>query len=80
MVMLLIAYQTLSEKFEAHRQAEGLTLAQSRTLAVLYQKPDGLSMPSLVRKAYLGIRTPRMRWPSSRNAHSFADPPTRFCA
>ena len=56
MVMLLIAYQTLSEKFEAHRQAEGLTLAQSRTLAVLYQNPDGLSMPSLVRKAYLGIR------------------------
>jgi len=56
MVMLLIAYQTLSEKFEVHRRAEGLTLAQSRTLAVLYRNPDGLTMSSLVRDAYLGIR------------------------
>ena len=56
MVMLLLAYQTQSEKFEVHRSAEGLTLAQSRTLAVLYQNPDGLTMSSLVSKAYLGVR------------------------
>jgi DNA-binding MarR family transcriptional regulator len=56
MVMLLLAYQTLSEKFEVHRKAEGLTLAQSRTLAVLYQNPGGFTMSSLVRKAYLGVR------------------------
>ncbi|NRF72374.1 flavin reductase family protein [Aquincola sp. S2] len=56
LVMLLFAYQALSEKFDAHRQAEGLTLAQSRVLAVLHRNPDGLTLASLVRQAYLGMR------------------------
>jgi flavin reductase (DIM6/NTAB) family NADH-FMN oxidoreductase RutF/DNA-binding MarR family transcriptional regulator len=56
MVMLLIAYQGLSEKFEVHRRAEGLTLAQSRVLAALYHDPAGLTLSSLVRQAYLGTR------------------------
>ncbi|WP_137892798.1 flavin reductase [Ramlibacter sp. 2FC] len=56
MVLLLFAYQALSEQFEAHRKAEGLTLAQSRVLAVLYQGRDGLPMAELVRRAYLGVR------------------------
>ncbi|HSV47386.1 MAG TPA: flavin reductase [Ramlibacter sp.] len=56
MVLLLIAYQTMSEKFEERRRAEGLTLAQSRVLAVLSQSPSGLPMAELVRRAYLGAR------------------------
>jgi len=55
MVMLLIAYQALSEKFEVHRRAEGLTLAQSRVLAALYREA-GLTLSSLARQAYLGMR------------------------
>lgn len=56
MVLLLIAYQSMSEKFEERRKAEGLTLAQSRVLAVLSQSPAGLTMAELVRRAYLGVR------------------------
>ena len=56
MVLLLIAYQSMSEKFEERRKAEGLTLAQSRVLAVLSQSPSGLPMAELVRRAYLGVR------------------------
>ena len=56
MVLLLIAYQAMSAKFEARRQAEGLTLAQSRVLAVLHQSPRALSMGELVQRAYLGSR------------------------
>lgn len=56
MVLLLFAYQALSAQFEERRKAEGLTLAQSRVLAVLYQSRDGLPMAELVRRAYLGVR------------------------
>ena len=56
MVLLLIAYQTMSEKFDERRKAEGLTLAQSRVLAVLSQSPAGLPMVEIVRRAYLGVR------------------------
>lgn len=56
MVQLLIAYQALSGQFEADRKAEGLTLAQSRVLAVLYPCRDGLPMAELVQRAYLGVR------------------------
>jgi len=56
MVLMLIAYQTMSEKFDERRKAEGLTLAQSRVLAVLSQNPAGLPMVELVRRAYLGVR------------------------
>ncbi|HSV35498.1 MAG TPA: flavin reductase family protein [Ramlibacter sp.] len=56
MVLLLFAYQAMSEKFEARRQAVGLTLAQSRVVAVLYQHPEGLAMGDLLAKTYLGAR------------------------
>ncbi|HSV80013.1 MAG TPA: flavin reductase family protein [Ramlibacter sp.] len=56
MVMLLYAYQAMSDEFEERRQSVGLTLAQSRVLAVLGQARDGLGMAELVCRTYLGAR------------------------
>jgi len=56
MVLLLFAYQAMSQKFEERRRAVGLTLAQSRVVAVLYQRLEGLGMTELLAKTYLGAR------------------------
>ena len=56
MVLLLYAYQAMSAEFDGRRRAVGLTLAQSRVLAVLGHSPTGLRLPELVRGTYLGNR------------------------
>ena len=56
MVMLLYAYQAMSSEFDERRRSVGLTLAQSRVLAVLHQSRTPLGMSELVRRTYLGSR------------------------
>jgi flavin reductase (DIM6/NTAB) family NADH-FMN oxidoreductase RutF len=50
---LLRAYEGISDKFDAHRQAAGLSLNQSRVLALLTRGPAG-SIPAIIRGALLG--------------------------
>jgi flavin reductase (DIM6/NTAB) family NADH-FMN oxidoreductase RutF/DNA-binding MarR family transcriptional regulator len=54
MTLLFRAHFHLSTRFEEHRQAEGLTLAQTRVLVSLYDAP--LALGSLTRELYLGER------------------------
>jgi flavin reductase (DIM6/NTAB) family NADH-FMN oxidoreductase RutF/DNA-binding MarR family transcriptional regulator len=56
MVLTLIAYQAMSQKFETRRRSVGMSLPQSRVLAVLHQSPDGVKRSSLAARTYLGTR------------------------
>lgn len=49
------AHHALSEAFEEHRRAEGVSLAVARVLASLYARP-GIGIEALARETYLGQR------------------------
>ena len=53
---LFRAYEHLSAAFEQHREAEGLTINQSRVLACLAANP-GSSIEALSRLSYVGFQT-----------------------
>jgi len=55
LMLLFRAYHSVSGAFQQHREAEGVTLAQGRVLAELYDNP-GMTMDVLVRSAYLARR------------------------
>jgi 4-hydroxyphenylacetate 3-hydroxylase, reductase component len=54
--LMFRAYEHLSGAFERHREAEGLTINQSRILACLAAHP-GSSIESLSRLSYVGLTT-----------------------
>jgi len=56
MVLLLYAYQAMSHRFDDRRKLVGMSLSQSRVLAVLHQNPDGLTTGPLAALTYLGMR------------------------
>lgn len=49
------AHHALSEAFEEHRRAEGVSVAVARILASLYARP-GIGIEALARETYLGQR------------------------
>lgn len=53
--VLFQAYHHISAKFDEHRRAEGVTLAQGRALATLHQNPS-ITLDELVQATYLGRR------------------------
>jgi len=54
--LIFRAYEHLSAAFEQHREAEGLTINQSRVLACLAANP-GSSIEALSRLSYVGFQT-----------------------
>jgi flavin reductase (DIM6/NTAB) family NADH-FMN oxidoreductase RutF/DNA-binding MarR family transcriptional regulator len=52
---LFEAYRRMSARFDEHRTAEGVTVAEGRTLIVLHRNPT-ISMDMLVQATYLGQR------------------------
>jgi flavin reductase (DIM6/NTAB) family NADH-FMN oxidoreductase RutF/DNA-binding MarR family transcriptional regulator len=52
---LFEAYRSMSTRFDEHRAAEGVTVAEGRTLAILFARPD-ISMDELVQTSFLGQR------------------------
>ncbi len=55
LMLLFRAYHSVSGSFQEHREEEGITLAQNRILAELYENPN-LPMDVLVRATYLARR------------------------
>lgn len=53
--LIFETHHALSEKFEDHRRAEGMSSSVARALAVIYDHP-GISLEDLSRHAYLGVR------------------------
>ncbi|MFV0245809.1 MAG: flavin reductase [Qingshengfaniella sp.] len=56
MVLLLYAYQAMSHRFDSRRQLVGMSVVQSRVLAVLHRSGGGLSIGSLATRSYTGPR------------------------
>ncbi|MFO1311818.1 MAG: flavin reductase [Burkholderiales bacterium] len=52
LMLLFRAYHAVSASFQSHREEAGITLAQGRILAELYENP-GLAFEALVRATYL---------------------------